>query len=741
MFRKFSMALAAAFCVATTGFAQQPCATDQKYWEVVKKYPQVLEYEQQFEQQIAAAVAQGGVLNKTTLAASDTTTFDVPLVVHVVHDYGAEYLSDNVIYDAVKYWAQIYVCQNSGDTANVIAPFKQFVGNARIRLHLATIDPNGNPTKGVVHDHSYLTTVADDQAKYNQWPQNKYINLWFINTFGAASTGAAAYAYYPSTASFMPYYDGVIGLYTYINYDMAIPHELGHVLNLQHVWGNSNNPEVACGNDQVDDTPPTKGHLPAGCTAAALYDTTCASGYVKHYTAVGGGDSLVNYPDTVNSQNIMDYTYCQKMFTKGQCVRMRNALTGTTASRNNLITAANLAATGALAPMPDLPPVADFSVEKATGSGLITDNRTVFLSLTSGGSFQFRNRSWNDTISSIFWSFSNNPTTATSTTTGIVYNQFKQPGWVIVKIAAQSNAGSDTLTNVHAVYVADTAATGGLGYYQSFSSPGSVDNWPMYNYFDNQYQWQYYTGASYDGDNACIRYRSRDTTAKHVATPLGDHDDFFTPAFNLTGLSGNAYLNFKTSSAASSTSGVDNPMGDSLEIDVTINGGLKWTKLIGYKRGTLVNNGTKTSEFVPTLANQWIARGVQIPSADFTANTYFRFRYWPGSTGNNFYMDNLSIDNFPAEVADIAKSDAAVKILPNPASNGCSVMVKCGHDGTARILVKDITGRTVYQAAQTGTPGENVKVDIAREMTPAAGIYFVTAIVDGNTATEKLVVY
>lgn len=743
MFRKFTAALAASFCIAASAMAQEPCITDKMYWESVKKYPQILDYEQQFEAQIAAAVAQGiPTAGKTTLAASDTTTFDVPIVIHVVHDYGAEYLSDNVIYDAVKYWAQIYVCGNTADTANVIAPFKKYVGNARIRLHLATKDPNGQPTKGVVHHHSYLTGNADDQAKIGQWPQNQYINLWFINTFGAASTGAAAYAYYPSAASFMPYYDGVIGLYTYINYDMAIPHEIGHVLNLQHVWGNTNAPEVACGNDQVDDTPPTKGHNPVGCAPGALYDTVCANGYAKHYTAVGGGDSLVNYPDTVNAQNIMDYTYCQKMFTIGQCVRMRNALTGTTAGRNNLITAANLATTGALAPMPDLPPVADFSVERATGSGVVTDYRTVFLSKTCGGNFTFRNRSWNDTITDVSWSFSNNPLTSTSTLVSVPVSGFTATGWVNTSITANANSGSNTFSNPQSVYVADTAVAGAMGFVQTFATPASVSNWPAYNYFENQYKWQYYTGASYDGDNGCMRFRSRDTTTKRVATPLGDHDDLFTPAFNITTPSNTVYLNFMTSGASSSASGVSGtPAGDSLEIDVTTNGGLRWTKLVGYKRGTLANNGTKTAEFVPTLPTQWVARGVQVPAAYISANTYFRFRYWPGNTGNNLYLDDVTIAGFPAGVADLSAGGSMMKIFPNPADNGCRVLATSGKDGMVQFIVKDVTGRVVYQSAGSSVPGTEVSLDIPRSITPAAGIYMITAIADGNVATEKLVVY
>lgn len=483
MFKKFSLITGTVACMALGAHAQmQPCSADEQYHRLLQQYPQLADYEKQFENQIQEKLA-----HKTT-AAPDTTVYDVPLVVHVIHDYGTEYVSDDAIYEAEAYWAQVYMKQNS-DTDAVIAPFIPYIGNPRMRLHLATKDPNGNPTKGVVRQQSYLTAAASDQAKYNNWPNNEYVNIWLINAFSASAAGAAAYAYYPSTASFQPYYDGVICLASYLNTDKTIPHEIGHVMNLEHVWGDTNQPNVACGDDGVDDTPPTKGHVPSGCTAAALFDTTCATGYVKHYTAVvGGGDSLVDYPDTVNSQNIMDYTYCERMFTKGQCARMRTAIISSTAGRNNLYTPANLAATGALAPMPDLPPIADFTLNKATGAGAISDNRSQWLTYTNVGSFVFKNASWNDTISSVAWTFSNGATTPTSTSMTNVVNKFSQPGWVTVSLTATSNAGSNTITRTNAAYAADTVSVGGVGYSQWFANAADMANWPIFNYYNNQFK-------------------------------------------------------------------------------------------------------------------------------------------------------------------------------------------------------------------------------------------------------------
>jgi hypothetical protein len=725
----------AVLLAATVSYAQMPCSTDDHYHQLLQQYPQLAEYEKQFNDQMNQKVA------KRTMAVADTTTYDVPLVVHVIHDYGAENIADDAIYDAAAHWAQVYMKQNA-DTALVISPFIPYIGNPNIRLHLATIDPNGKPTKGIVRTQSYLTNKADDQAKYNAWPNNKYINIWLIGTFGASSSGAAAYAYYPSSGAYMPYYDGVISLYNYINVQKTIPHELGHVLNLEHTWGSTNNPAVACGDDGVDDTPPTMGHMP-GCSAAALYDVTCATGYsVTYTTSRGTHDSVVHYPDTVNSQNIMDYTYCELMFTKGQVQRMRTALTATTAGRSNLITPSNLAATGALEPMPDLPPVADYIVNQATGAGAITDTRSYFLTFNNAGSFVFRNASWNDTVSDVHWTFSNGASTPTSTSMGIITNHFSQPGWVTVSLVANSNAGSDTLTNTHAVYAADTAVAGGPGYSQQFANAPDISNWPMFNYYNNQFKWDLYSGAGL-GDNSCLRYRSFDTSGRIFGTPVGDYDDIFTPAFNLAGITDSLYLNFFTSGAltTSGLGGWTTAVNDSLQIEASISGGARWTRLAVVGGTDLANNGNHSAEFVPASTSQWKPRAVSIPATFRTKNTFFRFRYFPGNTGNNLYLDNFYFYGFPAGVKEVLNSPDPVNIFPNPATNGCNLVFKTGSDGMVTYTIRDLAGKTVYQAQKTFAPNSIQQEAISRSLTPAAGMYFVTVTIEGVSMVQKLVVY
>jgi hypothetical protein len=76
-------------------------------------------------------------------------------------------------------------------------------------------------------------------------------------------------------------------------------HEVGHWLNLRHIWG-----DATCGNDQVGDTP-THNTANYGCPAAG-HKSTCSGTPIEM------------------TMNYMDYTddACMYMFSAGQASRM-----------------------------------------------------------------------------------------------------------------------------------------------------------------------------------------------------------------------------------------------------------------------------------------------------------------------------------------------------------------------------------------------------------------------------------
>lgn len=252
------------------------CGTTKVTNEFRAAHPELLEKEANYEKQLQEAI-QAARQQKSSLSTESVLT--LPIVFHIIHQNGTENISDAQILDQVAILNRDYAKLNA-DTANIIgnSPFDTLAAKTNIRFRLARIDPNGNCTNGIDRIYSHLTNSADDAAKLNPWPREKYINVWVVKTIG--DDGVAGYAFYPSAADGMPNRDGILILHNYIgsigtsntNSSRALTHEIGHYLNLPHVWGDTNNPGVACGDDGVEDTPVTKGRTT--CSYAPTCDAT-----------------------------------------------------------------------------------------------------------------------------------------------------------------------------------------------------------------------------------------------------------------------------------------------------------------------------------------------------------------------------------------------------------------------------------------------------------------------------------
>lgn len=783
--KKAFLLLSAVAALTTSAEAQYRCGTDEVNNKIREQYPEATAYyDAQLRAEMEAMVMKmdWSTFAKTT-NINDNEMLHVPIVFHVVHDYGDENLSDNDIYKALN---DINLCfRRANSDSNVIVTYAgnipgtkvKYRGNPNIQFHLAQIDPDGKPTKGITRRRSYLTYAAGDQAKAGQWPPQSYMNVWLIKTFDVNHSGAGAYALLPGSANSNPtsvYYDGVICLAQQTIWDHTLAHELGHTMNLQHPWGAANNlggANTTCGDDGIDDTPPTTGHFNTGCSNTALYDTACAVGYEKIYSGplaknlFNVGDSvnnvIIDYPDTTNAENIMDYTGCAKMFTYLQGVAMRTALRSNVANRNNLMSGANLLSTGVtdangnIKSLQDLPPVADFSTNSIGTSGPSEQN--VFACV--GQNISFTNRSWNDTVTGVNWSFTDAGgvnKTATSPTSTL--QNFANPGWVSVTLTATSNAGTGTITRDSAVYIAKTTGTNARGYLQSFDNDPDLNEYPIFNHYGNENKWTRVTNVGYwDNASMCMNaYDSR--TSKGVPavmynTPIGDLDEFYTPPFDLTGYAGSEYcnLNFMLS-AACATSNIS-AMNDELEISYkSCNATTSiWKVLKSLKKGDLVTAGIDTTEFVPKTASDWKMCSYLIPPSDRTANVVFRFRYKCSgkvddvttgyrATGNNVYIDRLSFNDFPTDVDGVAYEKNGFALAPNPTTGSSFVVIKGSNTpNKATVQVTDMTGKVVY-STEANIVGET-RVEIPANYISVKGIYMVSVIGNNQKHTDKLVVY
>ncbi|MEJ7914175.1 MAG: M43 family zinc metalloprotease, partial [Chitinophagaceae bacterium] len=234
--------------------------------------------------------------------------FRIPVVVHVLYNTGAQNLTDAIIKSNIAALNRDFRKQNS-DTVNTPERFKGLAADAEIEFVLATVDPKGRTTSGIVRKQTSVTQWRmDDKIKRSAlggsdgWDPASYLNIWvghMQNLLGYASS--------PGTAALN---DGIVVSTSSWSTDKAgtlqhlsrtSVHEVGHWLGLKHIWG-----DTYCGDDLVSDTPP-QGNFTAGCPGG--FRSSCNNG--------ASGDMYMNYMDFTSDA-------CMNLFTQGQKQRMRS---------------------------------------------------------------------------------------------------------------------------------------------------------------------------------------------------------------------------------------------------------------------------------------------------------------------------------------------------------------------------------------------------------------------------------
>lgn len=500
-----------------------------------------------------------------------------------------------------------------------------------------------------------------------------------------------------------------------------------------------------------------------------FYNIGVRYGFARLYLNAQGGDSVVDYPDTVNVENIMDYTGCDRMFTHGQSIRMRAALLSGTANRSHLSSPVNLVGTGVWADMsgtpatrPDLKPVPDFTVN---ANATFNAQMKVYGCADGLQPFYFNDRSWRDTVTAWNWTFSNGATSPTATTQNVT-NRFTEPGWVTTSLTVTgNNTGDSTVTTSRSIYVADPNSMNPIGYWQEFASPEATANWPVFNYFSNpDHQWQPANVGFYD-DKAIMfkNFDQRGSPAFLTGTPRGIYADFYSPAFDISGseFGTNANLNFMSAGAWRTSNPAE--MNDTLEIAYSTDCGTSWTVLKRMTKGEIGNVGMLDIPFAPLYHGDWQAQSINLPGGIIGARkerVFFRFRYIVGvsekmtlatggqqfasfdyfkGTGNNFYIDRISISNNPLGIAGEVANEQGMIVAPNPTSGSATVTI-AGGQGEAVLTVTDVTGKVVYKTSKQ-LSAQGTQVEIPASKIPVKGIYLIQVVSNGHAQTQKLVVY
>ena len=300
--------------------AQQRCSSAAYQQEELKNNPAQVKILQTIE-----AFTNEQLKNRTATSRTEETIIRIPVVVHVLYHTQDEKISDARIINQIEALNK-YFRRRNGDTMNTPVYFRQLAADCEIEFQLAISDPRKRSTTGIIRKYTPITKwKTDDQMKFSSsmgddaWDTKSYLNIWVcsLDRFAGYSTipgGDETKDGVVISNSAFGTANGAAG------YDMGktAVHEVGHWLNLKHLWGDEN-----CGDDGVSDTPKQATYT-VGCPTTTRI--TCGN---NPY-----GDMYMNYMDYTNDA-------CINMFTQGQKARMR-ALFANGAVRSSILSSNGL---------------------------------------------------------------------------------------------------------------------------------------------------------------------------------------------------------------------------------------------------------------------------------------------------------------------------------------------------------------------------------------------------------------
>jgi PKD repeat protein len=692
----FFSALGLLVSINLQGQNVEQCLAEVMFREAAAKDPSLWQKREQLEMETRKYIES----TKNQPQALSSVKRVIPVVVHVLYENctGSENISDAQIKDQIRILNEDFSLSNP-DTNKIPGPFKPLAANLNIEFRLANIDPSGNCTNGIVRKQTPLSNTAnprDGLKAVSYWDSRKYLNIWVVKSIfnnGGAGT-VLGYAQFPGGSAAT---DGIvlrsdvvgsIGTAGWNNKGRTASHEVGHWLNLRHIWGDDG---TACtGSDLVNDTP-NQGGQNSGCPAFPRI--SCSNG--------PDGDMYMNYMDYTNGS-------CQYMFSLGQKSRMDAVLAG---ARAQLISTSNLIATG----------VEDGHVEtKCTPKADFCFSRAIFC---EGTQITFTDKSWRGTPVSWKWLLPGSDS-VTAVTQNPTVKYLTAGTYDVTLIVSGDTTGSDTLFLKDAIHVVPSTAQNTLPFTDSFEYASfPVSNWHIIDEPSDGVFWSLINTSSASGAS-CMKLNNFNAAFK------GNSHSLISPPIDFTNAS-NPVLTFKTAYATKSS-----PVADELKIYYSFNCGITWLLAKTYTASSL-SAGLMGSSFVPNAGN-WSTQTLTLPPGVLgKSNLMFKFEFNTGGGGNNFYLDDVNITT----TVGINQSPAPAfgySVSPNPASGGSVLYLELVRTERVTVKVYDILGKEVKNIL------ENQPLQQGRSQYSIApehkGVYFIRMQVGDHISTHKLVI-
>jgi hypothetical protein len=272
---------------------RRTCATMAVHERLLRTVEGYAEARSEIENHALRALASGSV--------GRAGCTEIPVVVHVVYKTDEQNISDAQVASQIDVLNADFRKRNA-DASSAPAPFAPLAGDARIQFALSEVTRT-KTTEDSFSDDDAVKRVAPAS------PADTYLNVWVCQLGG----GLLGYAQFPGGPAAT---DGVVILHSGFgttgtaaapfNLGRTTTHEVGHWLNLRHIWGDDG---TGCaGDDFVPDTPNQGGPNYGTPTFPTV---SCANG--------PNGDMFMDYMDYVDDAAMV-------MFSADQVTRMQAAL-------------------------------------------------------------------------------------------------------------------------------------------------------------------------------------------------------------------------------------------------------------------------------------------------------------------------------------------------------------------------------------------------------------------------------
>jgi hypothetical protein len=283
---------------------------------------------------------EGWLASKIPMGTTQTEQiYRIPVVVHLLHDGDA--LGEGFNYSHQHVEDQIRTLNEDFRRKEDTPGFNSHPDGAdtQIEFVLATVDPDGNPTDGIVRVNMKAVEIGNPVndiilacSKYSYWDPDHYLNVWSmpLGIPPGLFLGSARFPVSDLPGGFPEDLkkedgDGVfinainfgLGSVEEPNYNQGrtLTHEIGHFLGLLHTYSTCDP------GDYCNDTPPTASGT-HGCPEQPL-------------VACDGRRVMI--------ENYMDVSYdrCMNIFTRDQTTRMHTVLNNSP-RRKSLLTSSGL---------------------------------------------------------------------------------------------------------------------------------------------------------------------------------------------------------------------------------------------------------------------------------------------------------------------------------------------------------------------------------------------------------------